>query len=184
SALYEQRRVHHVGIFGPLEDQMTSYDGSRNGPSPDRLDALCWGVTELMLQEPPGGLFKETALLVKPPESEAAIPVAMPRLKLGGVFASVAASVGPDPLALGVVFFGLSVPPDELVLTVLDWDLQQVDSSMLNGWAPAVYGRLTALKHQCSARGSAGVIVEPRGIGATLLQLLPPEHAHEIATIA
>lgn len=49
--LYEQNRVHHVGTFAELEDQMcnltpTEYLG--NG-SPDRLDALVWCLTELML---------------------------------------------------------------------------------------------------------------------------------------
>lgn len=48
SALYEQNRVHHVGYFGELEDQMCSYvPKSKN--SPDRLDALVWGLTELSL---------------------------------------------------------------------------------------------------------------------------------------
>ena len=46
SALYEQRRVHHVGVFSELESQMCSYTGENN-TSPDRLDALVWGLTEL-----------------------------------------------------------------------------------------------------------------------------------------
>lgn len=46
SALYEQRRVHHVGVFSELEQQMCSYTGETN-TSPDRLDALVWGLTEL-----------------------------------------------------------------------------------------------------------------------------------------
>lgn len=53
SALYEQGRVHHVGAFLELEDQMTAFtsdfDRSRAGYSPDRLDALVWALTELML---------------------------------------------------------------------------------------------------------------------------------------
>ena len=50
AALYEQGRVHHVGTFPELEDQLCSWTpGDR---SPDRLDALVWGVTELMLGEP------------------------------------------------------------------------------------------------------------------------------------
>lgn len=49
--LYEQNRVHHVGSFAELEDQMcnitpTEYLG--NG-SPNNLDALVWCLTELML---------------------------------------------------------------------------------------------------------------------------------------
>lgn len=51
SALYEQGRVHHVGRFDALEDQMClfSIDNIRsisNG-SPDRVDALVWGLTEI-----------------------------------------------------------------------------------------------------------------------------------------
>lgn len=46
AALYEQRRVHHIGYFPELESQMCSYIGETR-PSPDRLDALVWGITEL-----------------------------------------------------------------------------------------------------------------------------------------
>lgn len=50
SQLYEQKKVHHVGYFPELEDQLCEYtpDGSM-GYSPDRMDALVWGVTELMV---------------------------------------------------------------------------------------------------------------------------------------
>jgi phage terminase large subunit-like protein len=51
SALYEQGRVHHVGRFDELEDQMCifSVDNVRNSStgSPDRVDALVWGLTEI-----------------------------------------------------------------------------------------------------------------------------------------
>jgi phage terminase large subunit-like protein len=45
-ALYEQNRVHHVGSFPQLEDQMVTWtpDVSK---SPDRMDALVWAITEL-----------------------------------------------------------------------------------------------------------------------------------------
>ncbi len=46
AALYEQRRVHHMDVFSELEQQMCSYTGETNS-SPDRLDALVWGLTEL-----------------------------------------------------------------------------------------------------------------------------------------
>ena len=46
SALYEQKKVYHVGSFSQLENQMISFTGDRN-TSPDRLDALVWGLTEL-----------------------------------------------------------------------------------------------------------------------------------------
>jgi hypothetical protein len=48
SALYEQNRVHHLGCSPELEDELCSFEpGSPD--SPDRLDALVWGVTDLML---------------------------------------------------------------------------------------------------------------------------------------
>ena len=46
SSLYEQNRVKHLGVFPELEQQMCSYTGETN-TSPDRLDALVWGLTEL-----------------------------------------------------------------------------------------------------------------------------------------
>jgi len=47
AALYEQGRVHHCGVFSELETQMCTYTGERPKPSPDRLDALVWGLSEL-----------------------------------------------------------------------------------------------------------------------------------------
>jgi phage terminase large subunit-like protein len=51
AALYEQGRVKHVGGFARLEDEMCSFgpDGKSDGKSPNRLDALVWAATELML---------------------------------------------------------------------------------------------------------------------------------------
>lgn len=51
SALYEQGRVHHVGDFADLEDQMCNFtaNGYVGEGSPDRADALVWALTELML---------------------------------------------------------------------------------------------------------------------------------------
>lgn len=51
AALYEQGRVAHAGRFTALEDQMCDFgpDGLSNGRSPDRLDALVWALTALML---------------------------------------------------------------------------------------------------------------------------------------
>ena len=46
SALYEQEKVVHAGLFTELEDQMCTYTlDSRE--SPDRLDALVWALTDL-----------------------------------------------------------------------------------------------------------------------------------------
>lgn len=49
AALYEQGRVRHVGVFPELEDEMCSVIGE-GMKSPDRLDALVWAVSELLLR--------------------------------------------------------------------------------------------------------------------------------------
>lgn len=50
SQLYEQKKIHHVGYFPELEDQLCEYTADGNmGYSPDRMDALVWGFTELMV---------------------------------------------------------------------------------------------------------------------------------------
>lgn len=48
AALYEQGRVHHVGSFEQLEDQMCTWE-PESPESPDRMDALVWALTDLML---------------------------------------------------------------------------------------------------------------------------------------
>lgn len=47
AALYEQDKVKHIGMFSELEDQMTQWVPGKS--SPDRLDAMVWAVTQLML---------------------------------------------------------------------------------------------------------------------------------------
>ena len=49
AALYEQGRIHHADALTQLEDQMCSFTGSGHEQSPDRLDALVWAITDLML---------------------------------------------------------------------------------------------------------------------------------------
>jgi phage terminase large subunit-like protein len=44
AALYEQGRVHHVGTFPTLEDQLCLWDAISGDLSPDRLDALVWAA--------------------------------------------------------------------------------------------------------------------------------------------
>jgi phage terminase large subunit-like protein len=47
-ALYEQNRIFHVGHFPVLEQQMVSFNPDEMQASPDRVDALVWGVSELI----------------------------------------------------------------------------------------------------------------------------------------
>ncbi len=55
AALYEQGRVAHVGALPALEDEMGDFgpDGLSGGRSPDRVDALVWALTDLLLRERP-----------------------------------------------------------------------------------------------------------------------------------
>lgn len=64
ASLYEQRRVHHIGEFRDLERQMCSFiptedtqlsqhtqghQKKKKKPKKDRMDALVWALTEVML---------------------------------------------------------------------------------------------------------------------------------------
>lgn len=67
AALYEQGKVHHVGMFNKLEDQMTQWVPGK--ASPDRLDALVWAVTQLMLGGGIAEFFSPNSLNIKLPSN-------------------------------------------------------------------------------------------------------------------
>jgi len=50
AALYEQGRIYHVKAFMKLEDQLCTYVPGET-VSPDRMDALVWGLSDLMLDK-------------------------------------------------------------------------------------------------------------------------------------
>ena len=55
AALYEQGRIHHIGSHHGLEDEMVTWepfpsqDTLGRGDSPNRIDAMVWGFTDLLL---------------------------------------------------------------------------------------------------------------------------------------
>ena len=51
SVLYTKGRVKHVGVFGALELEMCGWVPNAGHPSPNRLDALVWALTELILDD-------------------------------------------------------------------------------------------------------------------------------------
>lgn len=61
AALYEQDKIHHLGAFPLLEDQMCAFtpdfDRSSAGYSPDRVDALVWAFSDLMVEPADTGLL-------------------------------------------------------------------------------------------------------------------------------
>jgi hypothetical protein len=78
SALYEQNRVHHCGAFPQLEDQMVGFTPDMNRGrmgSPDRVDALVWALTDLVVERAPwAGLFEYYDALRAPYANETPIP--------------------------------------------------------------------------------------------------------------
>lgn len=51
AALYEQGRIHHVGMHAALEDELCTFTPTEP-KSPGRLDALVWAFTDLMVGAP------------------------------------------------------------------------------------------------------------------------------------
>jgi phage terminase large subunit-like protein len=52
AAFYEQGRVHHVGVHRRLEDQLCNWSpDDLRADSPDRMDALVWALTDLMVNQ-------------------------------------------------------------------------------------------------------------------------------------
>jgi predicted phage terminase large subunit-like protein len=49
SSLDEQGRIHIVGAMPMLEDQLCNWQPDSGDPSPDRLDAMVWAITDLLL---------------------------------------------------------------------------------------------------------------------------------------
>lgn len=70
SALYEQGRIHHVGMFAALEDQMINftvdYDRTVND-SPDRVDALVWAFHDLLVDAGPAPVIVKSEMLTSQP---------------------------------------------------------------------------------------------------------------------
>jgi hypothetical protein len=66
AALYEQGKVRHLGAHIALEDEMAGWDPlSDTAPSPNRVDALVWALTELMLEAGDTGLIDYYATLAR-----------------------------------------------------------------------------------------------------------------------
>lgn len=54
AAYYERGMVHHIGSFSHLEDELCNWEPGMNMKSPNRLDALVWALSALMLKKRPG----------------------------------------------------------------------------------------------------------------------------------
>ena len=79
SLAFEQHRGHMLGWWPELESQLTSWT-PMDRKSPDRLDAMVWGATALLIK-PPDGLYLNSirahspaALRIPPRPTPSAIP--------------------------------------------------------------------------------------------------------------
>jgi hypothetical protein len=61
AALYEQGKMHHCGIFIGLEDEMVTWVPLTSTDSPNRVDALVWAATELLVDS--GGVAGQTKIV-------------------------------------------------------------------------------------------------------------------------
>jgi phage terminase large subunit-like protein len=163
ASIFEQRRGHIVGSMPELEDQLCSFTAdwnrARDG-SPDRVDAMVFALTELMLTAAVAGFIREASLLV---DGEP-VPVP-PRAQVVAVIGRSAAVGG----GVGVVYVARCGLPGGAAapLTILDWGVATEDASNAHGWLTGVAGRARALAAASDPSGSleASVWCEPSAMG-------------------
>lgn len=88
------------------------------------------------------------------------------------VFATIDTAVkdGAKHDGTGVIYWARS-QHFGIPLVILDYDLTQIEGSMLEAWLPSVYQRLEELAKLCRARrGSLGTFIEDKVSGTILLQ--------------
>ena len=56
-AQYEHGKIHHIGEFPNLEDEMVTWVPGESRYSPNRIDALVWALTELLGSKGSGGFL-------------------------------------------------------------------------------------------------------------------------------
>ncbi len=97
-------------------------------------------------------------------------PVEYPRL-CDTVFAVIDSAIktGKTNDGTGVIYVAYQSREQKLI--ILDWDLIQIEGSMLEGWIPGVFLRCQELANQCNARhGSIGAFIEDKASGIVLAQ--------------
>lgn len=99
-------------------------------------------------------------------------PVPFP-ITCDAVFAVIdtASKTGTDHDATAVTYFAINPSAGGSPLTILDWDIAQIEGATLESWLPSVFQRLEELARACRARGgSIGAWIEDKNSGTILLQ--------------
>lgn len=100
-------------------------------------------------------------------------PVGMPTI-CDAVFAVIdsATKTGKEHDGTAVTFFAVNRRfANAAPLTIVDWDIQQIEGALLEAWLPSIFKRLEDLARETGARsGSVGVFIEDKASGMILLQ--------------
>lgn len=164
ASLFEQKRAHLVGTLPELEDQMAAFtadwDRARDG-SPDRVDAMVFALTELMLGQPQGGFFRDRSLLTN---GEPLGDMPFPR----GCFAVIGTPARSGPQDnVSVVYFALHM--EDRPLYVIDYEQYEIDGDSLDSVLVGIQARLDTLRTECKCGPEGGIWIEETPIGGALL---------------
>jgi phage terminase large subunit-like protein len=133
SALFEQRRAHCVGAFPELEDELCSFEPGSTS-SPDRLDAMVWGLSDLMVQNNYDGMIQYYRALA---EGQAIAPEVAPHgWSFNGQQDSGEKTKLRVPEGISTVFLmsGALMVPDSGIIEVGTCDATALKAA---GWAAA-----------------------------------------------
>jgi phage terminase large subunit-like protein len=167
AALWEQKRAHIIGSMPALEDQACNFthtwDRARDG-SPDRLDGMIFGATELMSGAAPGSYFNGTALLI---DGQPDVQPACTQEVFG-----VLATAPRTGSAVGFVI--LATHPNDLAprIHVLDWRICEIDEALTVEWLSSCYARVLELGRAWNAlSGPPGIMLEMDDFGLAAYEL-------------
>ena len=99
-------------------------------------------------------------------------PVDYPKM-CEAVFAVMDTAVkgGQEHDGTAVVYYAIDTRPGMQRMTILDWDVVQIDGALLESYMPSVFDRLNQLTTQCVAvNGNIGTYIEDASMGSILLQ--------------
>lgn len=99
-------------------------------------------------------------------------PVETP-LYINLVFATIDTTLkgGEGKDGTSVLYWGLNTFDEKQPLTVLDWDLVELEGYLLDDWLSTVFHRLEAWAVETKAiRGAAGIYIEDKAVGTVLIQ--------------
>jgi hypothetical protein len=146
AAFFDQKRAHLVGTHPLLEDQCcrfsSDWERSRDG-SPDRIDAMVFALTELMLGISVGGFFREASLLKAGEPIDTAIAIERAFAVIG-----TAGKVTAENNGVGVVYFlstarrYRAAPPP---LVVADWQIATIEEALAPDWLAGVLDHMAKL---------------------------------------